>query len=415
MTPSILLGLRRYGSCLAALVSCLLMACSPGTPETMLVEPLASPAGAGSQSPRLALTGDGNVVLSWLEQAGADSYELRYSTLEGDSWSPAAVLASGSDWFINWADFPAVVPIQDETWAAYWLVKRAGGTYAYDIALALSADAGASWSAPFTPHDDGTPTEHGFVSLFPWQGDVGVVWLDGRNMQPDDGQGGNGHGVGAMSLRYARFTADGVPRAGGQIDDHVCECCQTAVAVGSAGPVLAYRGRTAEEIRDIEVRRFAGDGWSEPQTLGEDNWRIPGCPVNGPAIAASGDTVVVGWYAAPERQSRVAVAFSADAGATFSRPVIVDQDRLSGRVDVALLADGSAVLSWAARSEEGGGELRIRRVWPNGDTGPIQVVARGDVSRSAGFPQMVRSGEHLVFAWTEPGEPSRVVTARLAW
>ncbi len=63
---------------------------------------------------------------------------------------------------------------------AHWLQKSAASTYAYDVRLSYSTDDGKTWSPSFTPHHDGTPTEHGFASLFPMGEGFGLVWLDGR-------------------------------------------------------------------------------------------------------------------------------------------------------------------------------------------------------------------------------------------
>jgi hypothetical protein len=46
-----------------------------------------------------------------------------------------------------------------------------------------------------------------------------------------------------------------------------------------------------------------------------------------------------------------------------------------------------------------------------GDAGPIRVIAEGEYPRRTGFPQMVRAGDRLVFAWPEPGKPKQVFTA----
>lgn len=413
----------------AAALAALLTACSPEPgpgrgpdPAPLATQPLESPAGPGSMAPRLMLAGDGQAVLSWLEPVTDFDWALKFATLQEGGWSAPRQVAVGDDWFVNWADFPSVVPVAGDGWAAHWLVRSAGTTYAYDIALALSPDRGASWPVRLTPHDDGTPTEHGFVSLFRWGDGLGAIWLDGRHMQPDGSASGNGQGAAqapghgqdkSMSLRYARLDWSGAIGESGEIDASVCDCCQTAVALAGEQPVLAYRGRTADEIRDIQVTRHDGERWLPPVVIGNDQWKIPGCPVNGPAIAARGDQVAVAWYAAPNRQARVAVAFSADGGLSFSTPVLVDQGNVSGRVAVVLDSDGAARVSWVARGVDGGpGQLRLRRVPPAGPPGPVQVVAEGDVSRGAGFPQMVASAGGLVFAWTEPGEPSRVLTAR---
>ena len=95
------------------------------------------------------------------------------------SWGEARDVTRRSDFWLNWADFPSVTPLTRDDWAAHWLVKQPGGTYSYDLAIALSRDGGASWGEPLTPHDDGTRTEHGFATLFAWDDGLGAVWLDG--------------------------------------------------------------------------------------------------------------------------------------------------------------------------------------------------------------------------------------------
>jgi hypothetical protein len=93
-------------------------------------------------------------------------------------------------------------------------------------------------------------------------------------------------------------------------------------------------------------------------------------------------------------------------------PVLVEEGAVNGRVDVVLVSDAIALVSWIGKTAEGLGQIRMRRVSVAGELGPVQIIAEGDVSRAAGFPQLVESRDGLVYAWTEPGEPSRVLTAR---
>jgi len=221
-------------------------------PAADAVQQLASPAGLGSAEPHLSRGSDGTIVLSWLEPAG-DAVAVRYSILAGDTWRPAQTVARGEDWFINWADFPSVTPINDDVWAAHWLAKRPGGTYAYDVAMALSVDGGQSWGEPFTPHTDNTRTEHGFVSLFPWRGAVGALWLDGRNTVAEgNGNDGGHHGVGGMTLRSAVIGSNQVVPEGELVDDLVCDCCQTDIAITDTGPVaVAAIGRARKYVTSM--------------------------------------------------------------------------------------------------------------------------------------------------------------------
>ena len=53
----------------------------------------------------------------------------------------------------------------------------------------------------------------------------------------------------------------------------VCDCCPTAAADTADGPIVAFRGRTADEIRDIYVTRLDGSslvgaGPGQPATAG---------------------------------------------------------------------------------------------------------------------------------------------------
>jgi hypothetical protein len=386
---------------------------APPDPPPLSVVGVESPAAPGSMAPHLAVSPAGAAVLNWLEPAADGAHAVRFALLRDGRWSPAQTVVASDGWFVNWADFPSVVPITERQWAAHWLVKRPGGTYSYDIAVATSANAGAAWAPPLTPHTDGTPTEHGFVTMFPWSGGIGAVWLDGRNMQPD-AAAAEQHGerdYGGMTLRYARFAYDGTTLEEGEIDDLVCECCQTDAALTTDGPIVVYRDRSAEEIRDISLTRYESGAWTTPLQVSDDDWLIPACPVNGPAIAAAGDLVAVAWYAAPKRDSRVKLAWSRDGGRTFGAPVLVDAGGVSGRVDVELLGDGDAMVSWMGRTDDGAGQVRVRRVSTAGEPGPMHVVAEGAFTRNSGFPQMVRAGDRLVFAWPEPRDPKRVLTA----
>ena len=104
------------------------------------VTPLTSPAAANSAQPQLSTQGD-HAVLSWIERSG-DTAALRFSERTTTGWTDARTVASGTNWFVNWADVPSVVRLQNGTLAAHWLQKSAGSSYAYDVRLPFSKDDG---------------------------------------------------------------------------------------------------------------------------------------------------------------------------------------------------------------------------------------------------------------------------------
>ena len=398
---------------IALLIVLLVVGC--GRQPSLETQPteLPSPAGPGSSLPHLAASPAGTLALSWVEPAGAGESALKFSQFDGERWAAARIVAQGADWFLNWADFPSVVPIDETHWAAHWLVKRKGGTYAYDIALAVSNDGGARWSAPITPHLDGTATEHGFVSLFPASGSLAAAWLDGRET---GGSSHEDHGAqaetGAMTLRAARIGFDGSLREQYLVDERVCDCCQTAAAGLNEGGLLAYRDRDEGELRDISIVRFEGSGWRKLAGPAPDGWRIEGCPVNGPAIDSAGPHVALAWFTAADGNARVRLALSNDVGESFADPVEIAGPPALGRVDVVALGEGGAIVSWLEATDDGA-TINWRRVDGKSRPGPVQSLARTTAARSSGFPQMERRGQDLVFAWTAAGEPSSVRTAIL--
>ncbi|HEV2149046.1 MAG TPA: hypothetical protein VGR37_16690, partial [Longimicrobiaceae bacterium] len=304
-----------------------------------------SPAAPGSAEANLAAGEDGRVYLTWIEPGPDSTHALRFAVLEGDRWSAPRTIASGRDWFVNWADFPTLAVLPGGRLAAHWLQRSGPGRYAYDVRIAQSADGGATWTAGVVPHRDGTQAEHGFVSLWAAEGDsLGAVWLDGRKYAAEGG--GEGEHGGETMLVHTTLSRDGSLGAERPLDQRICDCCQTGQATTSAGPVVVYRDRSHDEIRDVYVVRRVGGRWTEPKPVHADGWKIPACPVNGPQVSARGERVGVAWFTGARDTARVLVAFSDDAGATFGAPVRVDDGDPAGRVDVELLEGGEALVSW---------------------------------------------------------------------
>ena len=382
-----------------ALLLLLLTACA-NAPSP--IEEIPVPSGKGAAEPFLFATRDGSLLLSWIENGA-----VRMARSRGGTWSAPSTVVKRDDLFVNWADFPSVVEMPGGTLLAHWLQKSGPGTYAYDVRIARSKDGGKTWSASTVLHDDATQTEHGFVSLVPDPGRplVHALWLDGRKMS------GHEHG-GDMTLRYATIDANGRVANGAELDARTCECCTTAMTVTSNGLVVAYRDRTAEETRDISIVRGSPGGWTKPAGLHADGWTINGCPVNGPQLDARGRDVVAAWYTGAANQPRVHLAFSSDAGATFGKPVRIDGGSPTGRVDVLLLPDRSAFVTWI----DGAGSdtaFVARRVTRDGKAGPIVTIAKSTTARGAGFPRAAQAGKDTYVAWTELQPEKRIRLARV--
>jgi len=386
-------------------------ACAPREAPELASQPfseLASPAGFQSGEPFLAADMSGAVHMTWIERTGDSTHAVRYARLDGDSWSAPSTIIERRDLFVNWADFPAVIATPSGRLVVHWLQRSGAGRYAYDVRVAQSTDRGATWSEGSVLHTDRSAGEHGFVAMWLAPGDsVRAAWLDGRQMS-------GGHGEGAMTVQSVALAADGSTGAEHALDVRSCDCCQVAATVTSSGPVVAYRDRTEDEIRDIVVVRQVNGAWTEPTAVHNDGWKIAACPVNGPALAARGDTVAIAWFTGAQDTARVRVAFSVDGGATFAPPIRIDAGAPAGRVGISLDTDGEAVVSWLERVPPEDAEVRVRRVTRTGELGLPFTVSRTRAARASGFPRIVRQGDALIAAWTVPGDSARVHVGRLS-
>jgi hypothetical protein len=366
------------------------------------IEILPSLAAENSSLSRVVSDERGQIYLSWVTQE-AGLARLSFAQLTADGWTEPEIIKEGNDWFVNWADFPGLT-VNEGNIAAFWLKKSAEGTFDYDI-QARFFDAGKNrWSADSIIHKDGVSAEHGFVSMLPMHsGQTFFSWLDGRETTKDDG---------AMTLRGGVFDASGNTVNEWELDHRVCDCCQTSSAITSSGPIVVYRDRTENEIRDIYITRYSKGKWTEPKPIHIDNWQVAGCPVNGPAVSAKDNQVVVSWFTAKDDTPKVQLAVSNDNGVSFSAPVLVASPNTNGRVGNVILGSGKIVVSWMDTTKQ---EAKIVLSLFSAEGRFIEStnVAMTSASRRSGFPIIEGVGESVYVTWTDISESPQVKIARI--
>ena len=389
------------------------------TAGMVLAEPLEfadldPPVGNNAQEPTLFALQDDRVLLGWTEPHPA-GFAVKLSVLEDAEWSAARTVTVSDELFVNWADFPSVVALDDGTFAAHWLWENSKHDYAYDVKISLSPDEGLTWSAPITPHDDRSVSQHGFVTLQPLEdGSLMSVWLDGRAYDKPLFTSAASNYPDAMQLRATRITPEGTRTDDVLVDAQTCSCCQTSAASLDDGTVLvAYRDRTDAEIRDISVVRHQGGMWSEPTNVHNDGWEISGCPVNGPAIATAGQTAAVAWFTAANDKPEVKVAFSSDGGRNFGDLAKVSLGIPAGRVDILMLDPQTAFVTWVEWANESEVILACQ-ITTGQQCKDLQLIARNNGAGSVNFPRTARTNEGVYLSWTQPSnsddpEPSSTI------
>jgi len=384
----------------------MLILCMTMLADSADAKALAFDGGPGATTPSLAADPSRGIVLTWQTRSG-DEAQLNYALMDADGRElRRGVIASGQDWFVNWADFPSLAVLDTGDWVSFWLQKSAPDTYAYDIRVVRSSNGGGRWTEPVTPHLDGTATEHGFVSMQPLpEGSVQMLWLDGRT------SGGAGHGddhgsEGPMSLRSAVLDRRGRVLESQELDGRACSCCQTDSAALGDEIHAVYRDRSTQEIRDIGLLRRNPNGeWSRPRRLHKDGWQISACPVNGPALAASGEQLIAVWPTLA--QAPMAVRYQVRQGDQIRTEAILEQgDAVLGRVDASAAADEGFAISWIG-ADGSAAALKLAEIDASGAIRRIRVIATLAPGRSTGNPRLLWYRDAHYLTWTESAGPGQ--------
>ncbi|HEY3161543.1 MAG TPA: sialidase family protein [Vicinamibacterales bacterium] len=365
-------------------------------PWTLKIQPLELASQRGSSGVQLSISKRG-VLASWIETDN-DEPTLKFAERTATGWTPPVKVASGEDWFITEADTPSVLRLSNGTLVADWMQSSSDEFEASNLRLSYSKDNGKTWSKTFLPHHDGTITQHAFATLFELaNGNLGLVWLDGRLTVKDREHG-------PMTLRYGAYNAQWTQVSDRGIDAKVCDCCTTSVALTADGPIAVYRDRTDAEVRDIYVTRYENGAWTAGKAVHNDGWSIHACPVNGPSISANGRNVAVAWFVAKNDQGQAFAAFSNDAGRTWGQPIRLDDAASLGKVEIEILDDGSAVAAWIEFANQRS-QFRARRIEASGaKSAPVTIAGAAGSGRAGGVPRMARMGGELVFAWVDTPE-----------
>ena len=394
-----------------------LVSCNPNqkekkkTDDRTIVHNIPFDHGKNISLPHL-VSNNGTTLMSWVAKLNDSTTQFNYATLEDDKWSSPNEIIKGNNWFVNWADYPMITE-NNGTLLAHFLKKSSNETFAYDIKLNLLKKNDTLWKTELPLHMDGTKTEHGFVTLLPYKEDsFFITWLDGRNMAVGSKMdSGHMNHKGSMSIRAAEIDKNGTVLEDVLLDGKTCSCCQTTAAMTSNGPIVLYRDRTDEEIRDIAITRLVDGKWTTPKFIHDDGWVINGCPVNGPKVDAEGNDVAVAWFTAANDEAKVMVTFSDNAGTDFLNPILISNQGTLGRVDIVLTDPENAIVSWMETADDIT-YLKAMKVNKFGNKFEPVTISEMDMSRSSGFPQMELLGNKLLFAWTNVGDgTSEIETA----
>ena len=392
---------------LAILILALIVTSCEKTVEVSAELPICQDCG----EPNHFLDDNGELYISYIKYLTQFVDELRYRKFSNGEWSKEHSIASGEDWFVNWADFPSFSKT-NQFMAAHWLQKSDEGAYDYDIHVSTSKT-GTDWSNSFTIHRDSISAEHGFVSMLPYGERIFATWLDGRNTKhvDDDLKKHRDHNhAGSMTLRAAFFNEKGELSEEQELDQRICDCCQTAACETDSSIIVAYRDRSESEIRDISrvVYNKNTKQWSDSAPIHVDGWNTSGCPVNGPSLSSLKNQIACGWFTLAQGQERLKLSISKDQGYNFSPALTIDSTGVLGRVDVEWIDESRLCLAYLKEeNDEGILAIKIYDQLKNKISSVIDLPM--DVDRSSGFPRISVQNNRLYLSYVKTGDSKSIV------
>ncbi|SKB79058.1 BNR repeat-like domain-containing protein [Parapedobacter luteus] len=342
-------------------------------------------------------------VLAWTEADGAGST----STLYFSGWDTVnrrfseRIRVPANPALVAHAEgMPKIVFSTDGAIYAVYAVRIESrhNPYAARIEYLVSRDGGDSWTDSGTVHRDSTQEAgHDFFDAIALQdGRIGVSWLD-KSYE----KGGRPVHF-AVTDHSGRFTHETV------VDDFACECCRTALYERDGVIALLYRDikQTASgTVRDIHysISEDSGRSFREGSVYSKDEWRVDGCPHNGPDVVTQKDSLFATWFTAGRNKGLFYGELDYATG-MIKRQLLDSEGQFA---QLALLADGRRIAVYNAhRAADGDARQPVfARTFPDGET--LSVSGADDTTDSPvviGLPD-----GSAIAAWiSRDGAPARV-------
>ncbi|HKY20189.1 MAG TPA: hypothetical protein VJM31_03125 [Vicinamibacterales bacterium] len=415
----------------ATVISCARQPEVPAEVEKRPVSVILAVPGALNRMPSLASSGNRAVAVWTSTQKDVMNVYAAVSADGGATFSePRRVNDVAGDASSN-AEQPPRVAISGSTVTVVW-PSRLSGTSA--IRWSRSTDSGVTFSPAATLHDPSIKGARGWHSIAAGRdGAVHVVWLDGRDAVPAaPGRARPRHGVSGHAGHGSGGAHGGAPRQdvyeaviapdGAIAESHVardvCFCCKTAVGVGSTGRVnVVWRHIFPESMRDIAMATSADGGrtFSPLARVSEDQWRLSGCPDDGPAMAmGAGDSAHLVWPTlVNEPMPRKAIFYTITTdGRSFTPRTRLsgDEQEDAGHPQIAADAAGNVAAVWD--EQQGDARRIVMRLAKagRGFDGPRVLNNQS----SAFHPHIVAAETGFLVAWPEQtGETSVVMVRRV--
>jgi hypothetical protein len=383
-------------------------------PVSLLVR--VSAEGVDAAEPVTSVAPDGNFYVAWVNHEPNNRADVMIARHEAGPTPGAAVRVNpDAGTATAWrGDQPSLAVGKNGSVYVVWTARvESNGKKGTDLYLSVSSDMGRTFGAPVKINDDKVPAAHGMHSLgVADDGRIYVSWLDERNVAaPAPSTKAEGHHMESNRDLFIADSGDGgrTFSRNRKIAADACPCCKTALAIALDGTVyVSWRHVLPGNYRHIAVTSStdAGATFSKPVIVSDDKWVLHGCPVSGPSLALADDgTLKVLWYAAGEANAPgLYFAESKDKAQTFSARQLLAQGSVRG-TPVLAAGNNAGVAVWETTGASGP-EGRFRTVKGDG--------AAASVGSNVELPAAVVSKDGLFVAYVFKEKEKRSVWLKKA-
>ena len=202
--------------------------------------------------------------------------------------------------------------------------------YTADVRFSYSADYGKTFSSPVTVNNDNLLAGHSFNEmLVSDNGDVSIVWLDGRVAHQRRKQGKSTNGS-ALFMAQANPRKNSAQFTNSLLANGTCVCCRIAMDYNQEGELaVLWRHIYGDNIREfalltVNKTSLNQTGEAEIIQISHDHWQINGCPHQGGGISIDeSNRYHLVWFNLGDQGKGIFYARSNNQGKTLSKPLSI--------------------------------------------------------------------------------------------
>ena len=201
--------------------------------------------------------------------------------------------------------------------------------YTADVRFSYSSDYGKTFTKPITVNNDNLLTGHRFNEmLVTEEGDISIVWLDGRLSYQLIKEGKKTNGS-ALYIGKANYRKNETVFSNEQLANNTCVCCRIAMDYNNHGELaIFWRHIYGDNIREFALLTLSHgvNKQKAPYQISYDHWKINGCPHQGGAISINDNNRYhMVWFNQGDLGKGIFYASSNDQGKTLTKPIAVGE------------------------------------------------------------------------------------------